>query len=190
MLSWWNTLFSKYYHPLNVSQSSQVPDVVPTDSSISDIPAIAPTQTPSTPSSENTGVEQPTQTDKTGNLLGPRSSELSRTSDSVLTQKPPDTLFSGPKTVPGGDVLPSNPSLVPAPAEGAGSGDCIAITYEECKFPYPISQDEICRNGIDYDRDGKVDEAYPCSEVPGQSKPKPKTNDVLVPIPSEGLTPK
>lgn len=186
---WWNTLFSKYYHPLNVSQSSQVPDVVPTDSSISDIPAIAPTQTPSTPSSENTEVEQPTQTDKTGNLLGPYSSELSRTPDSVLTQKPPDTVFSGPKTMPGGDVPLSNPDLVRAPAEeGKGPSDCIVISG--CNFPYPISDDEICRNGIDDDLDGKVDEAYPCSEVPGQSKPKPKTDDVLVPIPSDGLVPK
>lgn len=191
MLQWWDTLFSEYYHPLNRSQSSDVPDAIPTDSSVSDIPDIAPTQSPNTPSSESTGVEQPIQTDKTGNLLGPRSSQLQRTPDSVLTQKPPDTVFSGPKTVPGGDVPLSNPDLVRAPAEeGKGSGDCIAISSEECNFPYPISQDEICRNGIDDDGDGKVDEAYPCSEVPGVSQPKPKTDDVLVPIPSDGLIPK
>ena len=85
-----------------------------------------------TPGSENTGVEQPIQTDKTSNLLVPRSSQLQRTPDSVLSQKP--------KTVPGGDVPLSNPDLVRAPAEeGKGSGDCIVISSEECNFPYPIS---------------------------------------------------
>ena len=109
----------------------------------------------------------------------------------MLTQKPPDTVFSGPKTVPERGVPLQDPVLVPAPAEeGKGSGDCIVISSEECNFPYPIFDDEICRNGIDDDRDGKVDEAFPCREVPGESKPKPKTDDVLVPIPSDELVPK
>ena len=187
VLQWWNTLFSEYYHPIDRSQSSDVPDAIPPDSSTSDIPNIAPTQSQNTPSSENTGVEQPIQTDKTGNLLGPHSSQLQRTPDSVLTQKPPDTVFSGPKTVPGSDVPLTNPDLVPAPAEEGRFDDCIALTFEEC---HPYDSDEICRNGIDDDRDGKVDEAYPCREVPGKSQPKPKTDDVLVPIPSDGLVPK
>ena len=193
MLQWWNTLFSEYYHPINRSQSSDVPNL-PHDSSVSDIPDIAPTQTQNIPSSENTGIEQPIPTDKSDSLLGPRSSQLQRTPDSVLTQKPPDTVFSGPKTVPGGDVPLSNPVLVPGPnEEGAGrdpENPCIVYNPGCENFPYPIGQDEICRNGIDDDGDGKVDEAYPCSEVPGQSKPKPRTDDVLVPIPSDGLTPK
>jgi hypothetical protein len=198
-------LHTKVYDFLNRSKSSQVPDVIPT-------------LNPDSPSSKNTGVAQPIQTDKTSNLLGPRSSQLQRTPDSVLTQKPksnvgdlltspssdlqtrlskttttqkaPDTLFKGPKSVPGSIPL-GNPATVPAPnEEGARSADdpCIAVSYEECNFPYPISQDEICRNGIDDDRDGKVDEAYPCSEVPGESKPRP-SDGILTPTPGQPLGP-
>jgi hypothetical protein len=97
-------LHTYYYDPLNRSQSSQVPNVIPT-------------LNPDPPSSKNTGLGQPIQTDKTDNLLGPRSSQLQRTLDSVLTQKPPDTVFSGPKSVPRGDVPLSNPVIVRAPNE-------------------------------------------------------------------------
>jgi hypothetical protein len=83
--------------------------------------------------------------------------------------------------------------LVPGPdEEGAapneGEEQCIAIPQKECNFPYPISQDEICRNGIDDDRDGKVDETIYCSEVPGVSKPRPQ-DGVLTPIPGSPLGP-
>ena len=170
-------LHTKVYDFLNRSKSSQVPDVI---SSLDPDPR----------SSKNTGVGQPIQTDKTGNLLGPHSSQLQRTPGSVLTQKPPDTVFSGPKSMPRGDVPLSNPEIVRAPnEEGARSADdpCIAVSYEECNFPYPISQDEICRNGIDDDHDGKVDEV-PCSEVPGESKPRP-SDGILTPIPGQPLGP-
>ena len=196
-------LHTKVYAPLNRSQSSQVPDVIST-------------LNPDPPSSKNTGVRQPIQTDKTGNLLGPRSSQLQRTPDSVLTQKPesnigdllgsssselqtelpkttttqkaPDTLFKGPKSVPGGSVPLGNPALVPAPIEEGGQSADEPCIVDQCNFPYPTSDDEICRNGKDDDYDGKVDEAYPCREVPGESKPRP-SDGVLTPIPGQPLGP-
>ena len=47
--------------------------------------------------------------------------------------------------------------------------------------------DEICRNGIEDDHDGKVDEV-PCSEVSGESKPHP-SDGTLTPIPGQPLGP-
>jgi hypothetical protein len=76
--------------------------------------------------------------------------------------------------------------LVPGPdEEGAAPNEeeeqCVAIDPRECNFPYPISQDEICRNGIDDDGDGKVDENVYCTEVPGVSQPRPQ-DGTLTPI--------
>jgi hypothetical protein len=100
------------------------------------------------------------------------------------------TLFKGPGSMPGGSVPLGNPALVPGPnEEGAGQKEeCFTVPSNVCNFPYPISQDEICRNGKDDDNDGKVDEAYPCSEVPGESKPRP-SDGTLTPIPAQGPSP-
>ena len=75
---------------------------------------------------------------------------------------------------------------MPAPdEEGVAEGDpCVAFPC----FPYPISQDEICRNGKDDDFDGKVDETVYCTEVPGESKPRP-SDGILTPIPGSPLGP-
>jgi len=120
------------------------------------------------------------------------SSQLQSGSPKISTiQKTPGTLFKGPSSVPGGSVPLGNPALVPAPnEEGAskqGEDRCIAFPTNVCNFPYPISQDEICRNGTDDDHDGKVDE-LPCSEVPGESKPRP-SDGVLTPTPGQPLGP-
>jgi hypothetical protein len=154
------------------------------------LPATVPTPTP-TPSSENTGVGQLRSKSNVGDLLASSSSELQNAlPKSTITQKTPDTLFSGPKSAPGGTVALRDPALVPGPdEEGAGASDeCVAIPQEECNFPYPISQDEICRNGKDDDLDGKVDETIYCSEVPGESKPRPP-DGILTPIPGSPLGP-
>jgi hypothetical protein len=62
-----------------------------------------------------------------------------------------------------------------------GREECVAVPYVVCNFPYPISQDEFCRNGIDDDDDGRVDESVYCTEVPGVSKPRPQ-DGTLTPI--------
>jgi hypothetical protein len=121
------------------------------------------------------------------------SSQLQSSSPKISTiQKTPGTLFKGPSSVPGGSVPLGNPALVPGPdEEGAapkqGEDQCIAVPTNVCNFPYPISQDEICRNGMDDDHDGKVDEV-PCSEVPGESKPRP-SDGTLTPTPGQPLGP-
>ena len=95
----------------------------------------------------------------------------------------PDTLFSGPKSAPGGSGVPlRDPVLVPAPSEeGTAEEPCVGL----CP---PYEYDEICRNGKDDDFDGKVDEAYPCREVPGESKPRP-SDGILTEIPGSSLGP-
>jgi hypothetical protein len=154
--------------------------------------ALTPTPTPTpTPNSGNTGVGQARPESNTGDLFAsPFSSELqTELPNTALTQRAPDALFSGPKSAPGGSVPLRDPALVSGPdEEGVASGEpCIAFPC----FPYGygLDQDEICRNGIDDDFDGKVDETIYCSEVPGESKPKPRTDDELVPIPGSPLGP-
>ena len=72
--------------------------------------------------------------------------------------------------------------LVPAPSEeGTAEEPCVGL----CP---PYEYDEICRNGKDDDFDGKVDEAYPCREVPGESKPRP-SDGILTEIPGSSLGP-
>lgn len=49
--------------------------------------------------------------------------------------------------------------------------------------PLELRDDEICRNGIDDNGDGRVDEEPYCTVIPGKSSPPP--NDItLTPIPS------
>jgi hypothetical protein len=128
-----------------------------------------------------------------GDFLTSPSSQLQKESPKISTiQKTPDTLFKGPSSVPGGSIPLHDPALVAGPdEEGAapkeGEDQCIAVPTNVCNFPYPISQDEICRNGTDDDHDGKVDEV-PCREVPGESKPRP-SDGTLTPIPGQPLGP-
>jgi hypothetical protein len=149
-----------------------------------------------TPNSDNTGVGQAVPKSNTGDLFAsPFSSELqTELPKTTTTQRAPDTLF----TRPGGDPVPADvplrdPLLVPGPDEvGAAPKDdeeqCVAIDPRECNFPYPISQDEICRNGKDDNLNGRVDEDPYCTEVPGQSKPRPP-DGVLTPETSQGPSP-
>jgi hypothetical protein len=84
---------------------------------------------------------------------------------------------------------PGTRTVPASPEEGKGK-ECVTISQEECNFPYEYSQDEICRNGIDDDRDGIVDEDPYCTEVSGKSEPRTSTDDqVLEPIPSQGPSP-
>jgi hypothetical protein len=88
----------------------------------------------------------------------------------------------GDLLAPGGSVPLRDPVLVPAPSEeGTAEKPCVVL----CP---PYEYDEICRNGKDDDFDGKVDEAYPCREVPGESKPRP-SDGILTEIPGSPLGP-
>lgn len=158
------------------------------------------------PLSEDTGVvRQPRPLDNIGDLVAPSTSESPTAPanekgileegplpGTLTKQRTPDTLFKGHTTGPTGVPLP-DPVLVPGPNEERGDeedleeGDECITLY--CDFPYPVSQDEICRNGVDDDRDGKVDEEYPCTEVPGQSKPRGPNDGVLTPEISQGPSP-
>jgi hypothetical protein len=158
-----------------------------------------------TPTSEPSGAAATTTTTTNSPSLTP-----SNPDHTVLTQKPkssiplaslrspssqlqsgsretPDSLFKGPSSVPGGSVPLSNPALVPAPNEEAKQGSYNQHQCITTCAPFPISQDEICRNGTDDDHDGKVDEV-PCSEVPGESKPRP-SDGTLTPTPGQPLGP-
>lgn len=84
--------------------------------------------------------------------------------------------------------------LVPGPNEERSDKEeeedeeeCIADPF--CDVPIPIYQDEICRNGIDDNLDGRVDEDPYCSEVPGKSKPRPPNDGILTPEQSQGPSP-
>jgi hypothetical protein len=54
--------------------------------------------------------------------------------------------------------------------------------------PLELRDDEICRNGIDDNSDGKVDEEPYCTVIPGESEP-PEEDTKLTPIPSTGPSP-
>jgi hypothetical protein len=162
-------------------------------------------------SSENTGVvEQPRLPDNVGDLVAPPTPTPPTPTPradgtgivegplpgTIITQRTPDTLFTKPGrgTVPANVPLP-NPVLVPGPDEEGAAPDeeaeeeCIAESRKVCNFPYPTSQDEICRNGIDDNLNGRVDEDPYCTEVPGQSKPRPTNDGILTPEQSQGPSP-
>jgi hypothetical protein len=122
-------------------------------------------------------------TDESGIVQGPLP-------DTLTAQRIPDTLFKGRDAVPAEVPLP-DPVLVPAPdEEGADKEeDEEECVVEFCDVPFPISQDEICRNGIDDNLDGRVDEDPYCTEVPGKSKPRPPTDSILTPEISQGPSP-
>lgn len=54
--------------------------------------------------------------------------------------------------------------------------------------PLELRDDEICRNGIDDNGNGRVDEEPYCTVIPGESGP-PKEDTTLTPIPSTGPSP-
>jgi hypothetical protein len=94
--------------------------------------------------------------------------------------------------VPANVPLP-DPVLVPGPDEEGAAPDeeeekCVAENFRVCNFPYPTYQDEICRNGKDDNFNGRVDEDPYCTEVPGQSKPRPP-DGILTPEESKGPSP-
>jgi hypothetical protein len=154
-------------------------------------------------SSENTCIVEPRLSDNVGGLVAPftptPTPPASETGivegplpGTIITQRTPDTLFTKPGrgTVPSNVPLP-NPVLVPGPdEEGAGSEEgeeeCVAA---DCDIPFPISQDEICRNGKDDNFNGRVDEEPYCTEVPGQSKPRPSNDGILTPEQSQEPSP-
>jgi hypothetical protein len=159
------------------------------------------------PSSENTGIVEPRLSDNVGDLVAPPTPTPTPPASetgiavgplpgTIITQRTPDTLF----TKPGRDTLPANvplpnPVLVPGPDEEGAAPDedaeeeCIAEDRRVCNFPYPTSQDEICRNGKDDNLNGRVDEDPYCTEVPGQSKPRPSNDGILTPEQSQGPSP-
>jgi hypothetical protein len=149
----------------NVGDLIAPPTVTPTPST--------PIPTPN-PSADDTGIAE-------GPLPG-----------TIITQRTPNTLF----TKPGRDKVPANvplpnPALVPGPDEegvGAEEGEEDCVT-PYCDVPFPITQDEICRNGKDDNLNGRVDEDPYCTEVPGQSKPRPSNDGILKPEQSQGPSP-
>lgn len=166
------------YRPLPFGRSSENTGVVVQPTIPSDL-IVSPTPTPPapTPPTSDTGIVE-------------RSLP-----DNIITQRTPDTLFKNPgrNTVPAQVPLP-NPVLVPGPNEEKAEEDedndeCVAISQVVCNFPYPTSQDEICRNGKDDNLNGRVDEDPYCTEVPGQSKPRPSNDGILTPEESQGPSP-
>ena len=154
-------------------------------------------------SSENTGVVEPRLSDNVGDLVvSPTPTPTPPAGETgivegplpgiIITQRTPDTLFTKPgrDTVPANVPLP-NPVLVPGPDEegvGAEEGEEECVT-PYCDVPFPITQDEICRNGKDDNLNGRVDEDPYCTEVPGQSKPRPSNDGILTPEQSQGPSP-
>ena len=109
----------------------------------------------------------------------------------MVTQKKPDTFYTGRDNGPVDVPLP-DPVLVPGPNEeraGEDEEDKEECVVKYCDLPLPISNDEICRNGKDDNLDGKIDEDPYCTEVPGESKPRPSNDGVLTPETSKGPSP-
>lgn len=166
------------YRPLPLGRSSENTGIIVQPTLPSDL-IVSPTPTPLAPTPP---------TSDTGILEGPLS-------DTIITQRTPDTLFKNPgrNSVPAQVPLP-DPVLVPGPNEEKAEEDedteeCVAISHVVCNFPYPTSQDEICRNGKDDNLNGRVDEDPYCTEVPGQSKPRPSNDGILTPEQSQGPSP-
>ena len=166
------------YRPLPFGRSSENTGVVVQPALPSDlIVSPTPTSPAPTPPTSDTGIVE-------------RSLP-----DNIITQRTPDTLF----TKPGRDTIPADvplrdPVLVPGPDEEGAAPDeeeeeCLADPKVVCNFPYPIKQDEICRNGKDDNLNGRVDEDPYCTEVPGQSKPRPSNDGILTPEQSQGPSP-
>jgi hypothetical protein len=109
----------------------------------------------------------------------------------MVTQKKPDTFYTGRDKGPI-DVPLADPVLVPGPNEeraGEDEDDKEECVVDYCDLPLPISNDEICRNGKDDNLNGRIDEDPYCTEVPGESKPRPSNDDVLTPETSKGPSP-
>ena len=109
----------------------------------------------------------------------------------MVTQKKPDTLYTGRNNGPIDVSLP-DPVLVPGPNEeraGQDEEDKEECVVKYCDLPIPISNDEICRNEKDDNLDGRVDEDPYCTEVPGESKPRPSNDGILTPETSQGPSP-
>lgn len=107
-----------------------------------------------------------------------------QSSDSPLHPQSPSKGVKGSNIDPGTKQEKANPEEGPQ----SDAEKCVSTGDPACNFPYPYRNDEICRNGVDDDKDGTVDEAEPnCTEVPGKSKPRTSTDgQVLTPIPSTG----
>ena len=112
-------------------------------------------------------------------------------STNIVTQKKPDTFYTGRDNGPIDVPLP-DPVLVPGPNEeraGEDEEDKEECVVKYCDLPLPISNDEVCRNGKDDNLDGRIDEDPYCTEVPGESKPRPSNDGVLTPETSKGPSP-
>ena len=109
----------------------------------------------------------------------------------MVTQKKPDTFYTGRDNGPI-DVQLLDPVLVPGSNEeraGEDEDDKEECVVKYCDLPLPISNDEICRNGKDDNLDGRIDEDPYCTEVPGESKPRPSNDGILTPETSKGPSP-
>ena len=109
----------------------------------------------------------------------------------MVTQKKPDTFYTGRDNGPI-DVPLLDPVLVPGSNEerdGEDEEDKEECVVKYCDLPLPISNDEICRNGKDDNLDGRIDEDPYCTEVPGESKPRPSNDGILTPETSTGPSP-
>jgi len=109
----------------------------------------------------------------------------------MVTQKKPDTFYTGRDNGPI-DVPLRDPVLVPGPNEerdGEDEEDKEECVVKYCDLPLPISNDEICRNGKDDNLDGRIDEDPYCTEVLGESKPRPSNDGILTPETSKGPSP-
>jgi len=109
----------------------------------------------------------------------------------IVTQKKPDTFFTERDNGPIDVTLP-DPVLVPGHNEeraGEDDEDIEECVVKYCDLPLPISTDEICRNEKDDNLDGRIDEDPYCTEVPGESKPRPSNDGVLTPETSKGPSP-
>jgi hypothetical protein len=139
--------------PTDETTRNDMPDTVPT------------TQTPSIPNPENTGVGQPRPPYKGDSLLGPRSSELPTTPDSILSQWSPDTRFGVnlgtmsdvPNSVPTPGVLEpgKQEELLPETPEPGTDYPTLTKFKETDCAPW---DGDCCNNNIDDDKDGYSDE--------------------------------
>jgi hypothetical protein len=118
----------------------------------------------------------------TGPQLNPSGKENNSesTSTGILTK-------TSPKNPSDSFISSREPVVIPGPSYSEEDPALEECVVEHCNIPF--YNDEICRNGIDDDGDGRVDEDPYCTVVPGKSGSAPDTDDILTPEQSTGPSP-
>jgi hypothetical protein len=102
------------------------------------------------------------------------------TSTGILTNR-------SPKNPSDSFISSREPVVIPGPSYSEEDPALEECVVEHCNIPF--YDDEICRNGIDDDDDGRVDEDPYCTVIPGKSGPAPDTDGILTPEQSTGPSP-